>query len=131
MGPYTFPSHYPPGCPTPPHTPNSGTYYRLVKNDNPLDPNHYKSHYETGERPDLESKEPCGRRAVSVFKDIDDAILLWQLFPTKGKYVAVLNLNGGHGVVKNVPHNPFKTHHNWWVPNGVSAQNFCNDIKEV
>lgn len=126
---YTFPSHYPPNCPPQPYDEKCGTYYRLVKNGNKSDPVHFKSHYEKGERKDLEDKKPCSRRAVSVFKNFDDANILSKLFPKKGKYVAILNLTGEHGVVCDENHKPFKTHHNWWVPNGVNAQNFCFTIR--
>lgn len=129
MGTYTFPSHYPLNCPPQPHDEMCGTYYRLVKNGNTSDPAHFKSHYEANLRKDLESIKACSRRAVSMFKAYEDAIKLSILFPTKGKYIMCLKLTGGHGVVCEENYRSFKSHHNWWVPNGVNAQHFCSDIK--
>ena len=125
----TFPSHYLPNCPPQPYDEKCGTYYRLVKNGNKSDSSHFKSYYEENKKPKLEDTKSCSRRAVSMFKNIEEAIILSKQIPTLGKYVARLNLTGGHGVVREENSYSFKTHHNWWVPNGVNAQNFCSDIR--
>ena len=126
---YTFPSHYPPNCPPQPYDEKCGTYYRLVKNGNKLDPAHFKSYYEENKLRKLEATKACSRRAVSMFKDIQEAIILSKQFKTLGEYVAILNLTGGHGVVREENSYSFKTHYNWWVPKGVNAQDFCSNIR--
>jgi len=126
---YTFPSHYPLNCPPQPYNDKCGTYYRLVKNENKSDPAHFKSYYEENKLRELEATKACSRRAVSIFKDIGEANNLSKQFENLGKYVAILNLTGGHGVVREENSYSFKTHHNWWVPNGVNAQDFCSDIR--
>jgi len=129
LSPYAFPNHYPLNCPPQPYNEMRGTYYRLVKNENKSDPSHFKSYYEDNKKPELESTKACSRRAVSVFKDIKEAINLSKQFENIGTYVAILNLKGGHGVVCKEKSFSFKTHHNWWVPDGVNAQNFCSEIR--
>lgn len=126
---YTFPSHYPPNCPPKPHDEMCGTYYRVVKNGNKSDTMHFKSHYEANLRVRLESTKACSRRALSIFRIYEVAVNLSKQFPNIGEYIACLNLKGGHGVVREESYRSFKSHHNWWVPNGVSAQSFCSNIK--
>lgn len=126
---YSFPSHYPPNCPPQPHNEECGTYYRLVKNDNKLDSAHFKSHYEAKIREDLESTKACSRRAVSMFKEYEEAVNLSKQFPSIGKYIACLNLTGGHGVVCEENYCSFNSHYNWWVPINVNAHDFCSHIE--
>jgi hypothetical protein len=128
---YTFPVHYPPNCPPKPHREVCGTYYRLVKNDNKSDPAHFKSHYDVDIKPELESTNACSRRALSMLGDYEEAVNLSKQFRKIGKYVAYLNLTGGHGVVCEENYRSFKSHYNWWVPNGVNAQDFCSHIEAI
>ena len=125
MTEFSFPNHYPPNCPPKPHQGLKGEYYRLVKNGDILDETHFKSYYETNRMPKLEATKACSRRGVSVFKAQNETIILSKQFPRIGKYIAHLNLNGGHGVVCYENYHPFKTHFNWWVPTGVNACDYC------
>lgn len=125
---YTFPSHYPKNCPPRPREEMCGTYYRVVKNQDKSDPIHFKSHYEMNQQPKLEHTNPCSRRALSMFKIYDDAINLSRQIPTIGKYIALLNLIGGHGVVCNDDCTS-NSHHDWWVPIKVNAADFCLKIE--
>lgn len=124
---YTFPG-YPRNCPPEPYDEMCGTYYRVVRNSDRTDPTHFKSHYETGERLDLEASDPCSRRAISMFKERERAVGLSRNFPNKGKFIARLVLSGGHGVVCKAEHD-LNSHHNWWIPNGVNAAGFCPRIE--
>jgi len=126
---YSFPNHYPANCPPQPYNEECGKYYRLVKTRDKLDPIHYKSHYEAKIREDLESTRACSRRALSMFKDYEEALNLARQFPTIGKYIAFLNLVGGHGVVCEENYCSFQSHHNWWVPIKVNAPDFCLKIE--
>ena len=127
--PYSFPSDFPLNCPPQPQNDECGMYYRLVKNGDKSDPAHYKSHHEAKIREELESTKPCSRRALSMFKDYYEAVNLSKQFPNIGKYVAHLNLTGGHGVVCEENYCSFKSHHNWWVPIDVNAHNFCSHVE--
>ena len=129
MANYIFPSHYPKDCPPKPHNGKNGTYYRLVINNNKSDPLHFKSYYEGNTKPHLELNKACSRRALSIFKDNEEVINLSKQFKPLGKFIATLDLKGGHGVVHEEPSYAHKTHHNWWVPMGVIAQNFCLKIQ--
>ena len=124
---YTF-TGYPENCPPEPREEMCGTYYRLVRNNNIADPSHFKSHYELNQRLDLEDSDPCSRRALSMFKEYDQAVNLSKNYPKLGKFIACLNLNGGHGVVCK-DECKYVGHHNWWVPSGVVAADFCPKIE--
>lgn len=129
---YTFPSHYPDGCPPEPCDEElPGTYYRVVCNSDKNDPINFKSQHELNLMPHLEATEACGRRALSMFKDRQEAIALSKLIPTIGKYVACVVLEGKHGVVHKNDSAWGKTHHDWWVPLGVDALKCCTEIKEA
>lgn len=125
---YTFPNHYPTDCPPQPHNEMCGTYYRLAKNKNISDPKHFMSYYEEKRMIKLEDTNPCSRRALSMFKDYEDAVIMSKQIPTLGKYVARLDLTGGHGVVCK---DGFASgsHHDWWLPNNVNACNYCSKIE--
>lgn len=125
---YTFPSEWPDNCPPEPHNEMCGIYYRLAKSKDKSDPKNFKSHHELGLKQDMEQIDPCGRRGLSMNATVDDLINLWKMYPRIGKYIAFLNLSGGHGVVAKVGRN---SHHNWWVPNGVAANSYCSKIEEI
>jgi hypothetical protein len=105
-----------------------GTYYRVVKNNNKNDPDHFRSHYETGELKKIEKTNPCSRRAISMYKVFNHAINTSKNYPKKGNYIAQIKLTGGHGVVCKDGGNT-DSHHNWWVPNNVNPNSFCQKIK--
>lgn len=124
---YIFPSHYPSGCPPQPQQELCGTYYRLFKNNRSTDPSHYKSYYELGIN--TNRFNPCARRALSIFSERNDAINLSKNFPILGKYVATLNLNGGHGIICNNGNRRRKSHCDWWVPIGICPANYCTCVE--
>ena len=126
---YSFPNHYPNDCPPQPYNEECGRYFRLVKNEVKSDPAHFKSHYEANLRPEYEATKSCSRRALSMFKDYEEAVNLSKQFPNIGKYIAFLDLIGGHGVICEENYCSFKSHHNWWVPTDVNACEFCSHIE--
>lgn len=77
----------------------------------------------------LEATKACSRRALSMFEDRNEAISLSKQFPAIGKYIACLDLDGGHGVVCEEKYRSFRSHHNWWVPINVNACDFCLHIE--
>jgi len=125
---YTFPSHYPDNCPPLPHNEMCGIYYRLAINNNKSDPKHFRSYYEEKRRIKEEATEPCKRRALSIFGDYNDAVIILKQIPTLGKYIAHLDLTGGHGVVQKDGCG-LESHHGWWVPNGVNPCDYCSKIE--
>jgi hypothetical protein len=128
---YKFPPHFPENCPPEPFQENCGIYYRLVRDKVRSNPVHFKSHYELGRMKHLEKKDACGRRAVSVLALYHEIIALSINFENLGKYVATLELKGGHGVVRNdVEKGKYQSHHNWWVPLGINAAAYCTKIGE-
>ena len=128
MNEHSFPSHYPRNCPPKPFEERCGRYYLVVRNLEKENSEHYKSFHETNRAVWLESTKACDRRSLSMFADRNDAINLSLQFPGKGKYIAVLDLNGGHGVVRK---DSRKSHHSWWIPIGVIPANFCSNIEVV
>lgn len=79
----------------------------------------------------LETTKACSRRALSMFKKHEEAVILSKQFRKIGKYIAHLNLTGGHGVVCEENYCYFESHYNWWVPNGVNALDFCSHIEAI
>lgn len=127
---YTYPSHYPPNCPPPPHDGIQGTFYKVVKNMNKSDPNHFKSQYELHEMEHLEDTEACERRSVSILSSYDEAVRLSQQYQKKGKCIARIDLTNGHGVIHHTPNKMLATHHDWWIPIGIDPCICCIEIKE-
>jgi hypothetical protein len=128
---YTFPSHFPEDCPPKPYQENRGTYYRLVADKDKSNPVHFKSYHELGRMKHLEKTDACGRRAVSVLALYHEVVALSINFQNLGKYVATLELKGGHGVIHNdVDNGEYQSHHNWWIPLGVNAAAYCTKIRE-
>lgn len=121
---YTF-TGYPPDCPPQPHSEKCDSYFRVVKNSNANDPNNFRSHFETGERQDAPE---CARRSLSMYLKKEDAVGLSKNWPTKGRYIARLDLKGGHGLVRGGK-NSKNSHHDWWVADGVVATDFCKSIE--
>jgi len=106
-------------------------YFKVVRNTNKSDPDHFKSQYQLGEMPHLEHTEACGRRSVSILASYDEAVRASQQYQRKwGKCIAYIDLTVGHGVVHISPTRTLLTHHDWWVPDGVDANSYCTDIKD-
>lgn len=126
---YTFPSHFPHDCPPNPQEELPGIYYRVVPSETLSNRENFQSHFELNLRPDLEDSEPCSRRAVSMFGSYASAVNLSKQYPNKGKFIASLNLNGGHGIVHKSENNKWRSHHNWWLPNGIDPTHYCTEIK--
>lgn len=124
---YRF-TDYPPDCPPLPHDGNDGVYYRIVKNPDCADPSHFKSHCELGIMHQRGKKDPCGWRGVSLCAKKEHAQSVLDALPEKGEYIAILELNGNHGVVHGYT-NVDKSHYNWWIPEGVDRNAFCKRIE--
>ncbi len=117
-------SQYPFNCPPNGATELSGIYHRAIKHESPF-PEDFFSPFIRNTHPNLDD---CERRAISIDNSIDDTIRAIGQMPALGKYVAILELNGGHGLIQKAPSRKRKGHCNWWIPNHVGPVQFVSKI---
>lgn len=88
----------------------AGEYYRCVKRDPPIGVD-FESAEEQGRYPDA---DPCMRKAVSLFRDVESAEHQLRLFRGwKSKFIARGHLSGHHGKTLATGR---PTHTSWWTP---------------
>ena len=121
---YTY-KGYPSGCPPDDCDDCKGTYYRLCTNDDVSDPKHYKSYFQLGKRRD---SDDCEARALSLRCTKEQAISLIDMMGDGiGRYILVLELNGGHGDMRLSRSS--SGHCNWWVPDTVQAMSYVHHVE--
>jgi hypothetical protein len=121
----TYPSHYPENCPKEPHTDLTGYYHRMVFKPDTLRKRDFRSQYERHKRDNPNSYDTCEGRAVSLFKDIEDAENVLHQHPGMNyRYIAKIYLPGNHGVIHHTPNGDGDSHHDWWIPNGVDPTSY-------
>ena len=117
------PSFFPPDCPPLPHVENNGVYIRLTWNSTGPILEDFMSYYQLGHS-SRGSGARCKDCSLSLFDDETRAMNFLLNFPTFGqRNMAVMNLDGGHGVVKS-DGSSLPGHVLWWVPDGVSPLNY-------
>lgn len=88
----------------------AGEYYRCVKRDPPMGVD-FESAEEQERYPDA---DPCMRKAVSLFRDVESAEHQLRLFRGwKSKFIARGHLSGNHGKTLATGR---PTHTSWWTP---------------
>lgn len=115
---------YPPDCP-PVTTPLPNSYFRIVRRKERVKRKDFFSPYELGLREDMEITSPCYRRSISIHSTISDSRRIMDLYPGLGRFIAIVKLQGTHGVVQHTPSNEGgQSHHDWWVPASVDPCGF-------
>ena len=126
---FTYPEDYPCNCPPAPFEENPGFYYRFIKNDDKITSEDFDSPFKLGKRKDLVTKDPCGRRAISILSDLNDAKRILSLYRGLPRNILKLHLNGNHGIIHRVPKEGH-AHFHWWIPKGVDPTTFAtNEIR--
>lgn len=115
--PLGFPEDWPNGCPPADATPASGEAFRLVKHKPPVAAD-FLTHSERGL---LLRANPCLRRGLSVFTEIEGAVHMHELFPKIGEFVAKGTLTGEHGKSKPTE-GKHPAHSTWWPYEGVERK---------
>ncbi|WP_022652459.1 hypothetical protein [Aquaspirillum serpens] len=110
-----FPSSWPQGCPPDDAEAADGQLFRVAKSYPPTAED-FMSHEELGKK---STGPQCLRVGLSLFRTLDDAEHLTQLFPKLGQYVMRGQLQPCHGVLKLTPSNRHPTHTTWWPYEGV------------
>lgn len=126
---YTFPSHYPDNCPPEPHAELPGHYHRMVLKSNIIRKRDFKSPYEKNRKGSQNKYNTCEGRAVSLFKDIEDAKYILLQHPGMNyRFIAKIYLPGNHGVIHHTPNGSCKSHHDWWIPKEVDPTSYEYEI---
>lgn len=95
----------------------AGLYYRCCKNSPPASSD-MRTSEETGRLP---AADPCLRRALSVFRSVEDADHQVRLFPGwKKKFVATASLAAEHGR-SMLTSGRQPTHTSWWPADGLDS----------
>lgn len=118
-----FPDHYPDNCPPNDamNFPDEGMDAYRVVHENPPSSRGFLDQVELGRR----KKEPeYLRRALSVFEDLEGAMLLIKQVPVIGTKVAYAKLLPAHGVYRWAPNCFSPKHYSWWRAEGVCGPEF-------
>ena len=68
--------------------------------------------------------DTCEREAISVFASIEDAkTALKLMWGHPRRFIAELNLDGSHGVMRASP-GGLQSHHDWWIPANTDPRRF-------
>jgi hypothetical protein len=118
-----FPSDWPACCPPDDAIEASGAAYRITKNDPPTDDD-FLSHHERGLPSPLKQTraQECRRRAVSIYRTIEDAKHHTLAFPSSGQNIAAGVLTARSGRTKLHPSDERPTHTEWWCFVGIERK---------
>ena len=98
-------------CPPPDAQPAAGLVYRCARN-NPPAASDLQTHAESGR---LRDADPCLRRALSVFRRLEEAEHQIRLFQRwRRRCIARAELAARDGVMKPTPTHLHPTHTSWW-----------------
>ena len=103
------PAKWPADCPHTDAEPASGEVFRIVRS-NPPSPADFITPHEAGT---LKSRDNCLRRALSVYRNKNDAETTMRMFPQLGRLIARGVLHPSNGVLKATPTRG-NSHHTWW-----------------
>ncbi len=127
-----WPDYYPEDCPPKDAITSSLTVYRLVKRDPAETGDFIPLYIEKPEnfvnKPASEVCQGCG---ISVLKDIQDVINLQNISgKMRRKHIAEGHINQMLGMTKHTPSRRYRSHHTWWVPNGIKPRSVFKVISE-
>lgn len=72
----------------------------------------------------------CRRRAVSVYRTLNDAKHQLEAFPQTGKFIAKAVLSPDRGKMKHTPSQSMSSHTDWWCFVGINRHEGFEIVKE-
>ncbi len=113
-----WPAFFPDECPPGDAVPAAGRFLRLVRN-NPPEPTDFVA-LRIENPDDRRVADECQACGLSIVVAMDEIHRLQRRVPSqRTKFIASGVLNHDLGRIKPTPSRMSKSHHTWWLPNGV------------
>lgn len=113
-------------CPPPGAKPQEGEYY-ACHSSNPPTATDFRTAAERGVHP---QGDECKRRGNSILADLEDAKSLTKRHPLVFKHVSKGNITRDAGVLLHTQSRGAKSHHTFWVCDGVKMHDLFTKVVE-